>query len=139
MKHTPRSARREEYARANAAWLAAKAEEEGVEPLPGGVYRRILSSGPSGGRQPSARSIVTVHYTGRTVDGRTFDTSVGSTPLAIRLTDVIDGWRIALPHMHVGDRWELFIPAALGYGRFAQPGIPAHSVLVFEVELLGVG
>lgn len=41
--------------------------------------------------------------------------------------------------MHVGDKWELYLPAEVGYGKQWQEGIPSGSTLVFEVELLGVG
>ena len=45
---------------------------------------------------------------------------------------------IALQQMRVGDKWEIYIPSELGYGSFSQPGIPANSTLIFEIELLGV-
>ena len=38
-----------------------------------------------------------------------------------------------------GDKWELYIPAEVGYGKFSQPGIPGGSTLIFEIELLGIG
>ena len=40
--------------------------------------------------------------------------------------------------MHIGDKWEVYIPAEQAYGRFSQPGIPGGSTLIFEIELLGV-
>ncbi len=128
-----------DYVRANREWLAAKAAEEGVHTLPGGVLYKVLASGDPEGRSPLSRSIITVHYTGSTIDGRTFDSSRGGTPLAIRLRELIDGWIIALQKMVVGDRWEVYIPAEKGYGSHAQPGIPAGSTLVFDIELLGIG
>ena len=60
-------------------------------------------------------------------------------PPAFRLRELIAGWIIALQQMRVGDRWEIYIPAEQGYGRFSQPGIPGGSTLVFDIELLGVG
>ena len=75
------------------------------------------------------------HYTGRTIDGRQFDSSRGGAPLAIRLCDLIEGWIVAMQQMCVGDKWEVYIPAEMGYGKFSQPGIPANSTLVFEIEL----
>ena len=62
-----------EYAKANLDWLAAKAEEEGVKALPRGVYYKVLSEGVNDGRHPSPRSIVTAHYTGRTINGKKFE------------------------------------------------------------------
>ena len=47
-------------------------------------------------------------------------------------------WIIAMQQMHIGDKWELYIPAEMGYGKFSQPGIPGGSTLIFEIELLGI-
>ena len=86
-----------------------KYNEQGVVKLDKGVCYKVLSKGNGDGPVPSPRSIVTVHYTGRTIDGNTFDSSRGGVPLAIRLSDLIEGWIIALQQMHVGDRWEIYI------------------------------
>lgn len=126
------------YALANQQWLAAKSQEEGVSPLPGGIYYKVLASGPAESASPSLSSVVTAHYTGRTINGQTFDSSRQGAPLACRLSDLIQGLIIALEHMHIGDRWEIYIPSEMGYGKFAQPGIPAGSTLIFDIELLGI-
>lgn len=126
------------YAQSNQAWLATKAQEEGVKALPKGIYYKVLAESKQDGRHPSPRSIITAHYTGKTIDGKQFDSSRGGAPLAIRLCDLIDGWIIALQQMCVGDKWEVYIPAEMGYGRFSQPGIPGGSTLIFEIELLGI-
>ena len=118
-----------EYAQANKEWLLQKSQEEGVKMLPKGVFYKVLTT---------PRSIVTAHYTGRTIDGRQFDSSRGGAPLAIRLCDLIEGWIIAMQQMCVGDKWEVYIPAEMGYGKFSQPGIPGGSTLIFEIELLGI-
>ncbi len=94
---------------------------------------------------------MTAHYTGRTINGKTFDSSRGGVPLACRLCDLIEGWIIAMQQMHIGDKWaldlwslatnrtqEVYIPAEMGYGKFSQPGIPGGSTLIFEIELLGI-
>ena len=76
--------------------------------------------GASDGKHPTPRSIVTAHYTGWTINGKKFDSSRGGTPAAFRLSDLIEGWIIAM-------------------GKFSQPGIPGGSTLIFEIELLGIG
>ncbi len=129
---------KKEYAQLNKAWIEAKAQEEGVKALPRGIYYKVLAEGQNDGRHPSPRSIVTAHYTGWTINGKKFDSSRGGAPLAIRLCDVIEGWIVAMQQMCVGDRWEVYIPAEMGYGKFSQPGIPAGSTLIFEIELLGI-
>ncbi len=127
-----------EYIQANIDWLAAKAKEEGVKSLPKGIYYKVLAEGDKGSQSPSVRSIITAHYTGRTIDGKTFDSSRGGVPLACRLCDLIEGWIIAMQQMHIGDKWEVYLPAEMGYGKFSQPGIPGGSTLIFEIELLGI-
>lgn len=129
---------KQEYILKNREWLAAKADEPGVKSLDRGVLYKIIKQGNRNGASPNRNSVVTVHYTGRTINGKQFDSSRGGTPLAMRLRDLINGWIIALPHMHPGDRWEVYIPAEQGYGRFNQPGIPGGSTLIFDIELLAV-
>ena len=126
------------YIQANKDWLTAKSHEEGVKPLSKGVFYKIISTGGNNGKHPSPRSIITAHYTGRTIDGNQFDSSEGGVPLAIRLCDLIEGWIIALQQMCVGDKWQIYIPAEMGYGRFSQPGIPGGSTLIFDIELLDI-
>lgn len=127
-----------EYIQKNREWLAAKALEEGVKPLDKGIYYKVLKSGRPGAPSPGRGSVVTAHYTGKTINGKTFDSSRGGVAPAFRLRDLITGWIIALQQMRVGDRWELYIPAEQGYGKFNQPGIPGGSTLIFDIELLGV-
>lgn len=127
-----------DYIQANRDWLEAKSREEGVTALPGGVYYKVITQGRNDGRHPTPRSVVTAHYTGWTIDGRQFDSSRGGIPVAFRLNELIEGWIIAMQNMFIGDKWEIYIPAELGYGRFSQPGIPGGSTLIFEIELFGI-
>lgn len=129
---------KQDYILNNRQWLADKAQEPGVKPLDKGIYYKVIKSGAPGGAHPNRRSVVTAHYTGRTINGKTFDSSRGGVAPAFRLGDLIPGWIIALSQMKPGDRWEIYIPAEQGYGRFSQPGIPGGSTLVFDVELLSI-
>ena len=94
-----------EYAQVNKNWLTAKAQEEGVKPLPKGIYYKVLAEGKADGKHPTPRSIVTAHYTGRTIDGKQFDSSRGGAPLAIRLCDLIEGWIIAMQQRAINGRY----------------------------------
>lgn len=129
---------KQEYVLKNREWLQAKSQEPGVMLLDKGILYKVLSKGRSDAPVPSRNSVVVVHYTGKTINGKTFDSSRGGTPLAMRLRDLIQGWIIVLQQMHVGDRWEVYIPAEMGYGKLSQPGIPGGSTLVFEIELIGI-
>ena len=131
-------ANKKEYAAKNLAWLEEKSKEEGVKPLAKGIYYKVIKSAEKSDKHPTPRNIITAHYSGYTINGKKFDSSRGGAPLAMRLSELIEGWIIALGHMSVGDRWEIYLPANCGYGRFSQPGIPAHSTLIFDIELLGI-
>ncbi len=128
---------KQEYIDRNREWLKAKAGEAGVLPLDKGIYYKVIKKG-KGGATPNRGSVVTVHYTGKTINGKTFDSSRGGVAPAFRLRDLIPGWIIALQQMRVGDRWEVYIPAEQAYGKINQPGIPGGSTLVFDIELAGI-
>ena len=129
---------KQEYVERNRQWLADKAEEPGVQALDKGIYYKVIKTGNRQAPTPSRNSVVTVHYTGKTINGKTFDSSRGGVAPAFRLRDLIPGWIIALQKMHPGDRWEVYIPAEQAYGRMNQPGIPGGSTLIFDIELIGV-
>lgn len=130
--------KKKEYKETNRMFLKRLASQEGVFALPGGIYYKVLETG-GGTVSLGPRSIVTVHYKGSLIDGRVFDNSYERTcPDALRLSDVIEGWQVALQKMHVGDKWIIYIPYAMGYGIKSVDSIPAYSTLIFEVELLAV-
>jgi len=89
---------------------------------------------------------VTVHYSGYLIDGHKFDSSYDrGTPATFPVQGVIPGWTEILQMMPVGSKWEVYIPYNLGYGESGVPGqemgtfvIPPASVLIFEIELLGI-
>lgn len=130
--------RKEEYKEKNLQFLSEISRQRGVCSLPCGIYYKVLESGTTM-ISPDVRSIVTVHYKGSLINGREFDNSYDREYLeAFRLSDVIEGWQLALQRMHIGDKWVIYIPYTMGYGSRASGPIPAFSTLIFEVELLGV-
>ena len=128
---------KKQYALENKLWIDKIGKSEDVLKLANGVLYKVIQSG-DGSKHPTPQSVITAHYTGKTIDGKVFDSSKGGAPLAIRLSELIDGWIIALQNMTIGDKWEIYIPAEMGYGKYSQPGIPAYSTLIFEIELLGI-
>lgn len=129
---------KKEYKSKNEQFLNDLLLESDILKLPGGVLYKVIQSGEEG-RQPLARSIVTVHYKGSLINGQIFDNSYARNyPEAFRVSDVIAGWQIALRHMHIGDKWMIYIPSELGYGSRTNGPIPGNSTLIFEVELLGI-
>lgn len=130
---------KKEYARLNTEWLETKASEPDVHRAADGVFYKILASGDNSKPSPRPNSVVTVDYTGRTIDGHVFDSSRNDTvPPAFRLRDLITGWIDALQLMHPGDRWELYISSDKAYGKQNQPDIPGGSTLIFDIELISI-
>ena len=118
--------------------MVAKSKEEGVVVLDNGVMYKVLKEG-HGEKRPKTNGIVYVHYTGRLIDGTVFDTTEGdSLPALFVVRDLIVGWQIVLTRMHEGDRWEVIIPAKWAYGSMKMGEIPAHSTLIFEMELVRI-
>ncbi len=92
------------------------------------------------GVSPKATDNVTVHYTGKFLDGRVFDSSVQrGQPASFGLNQVIAGWTEGLQLMKEGGKSTFLIPSKLAYGeRGMQGAIPPNSTLLFEVELIKV-
>ena len=120
------------------AFLARAADEEGaIRTESGLVFLRLREAE---GPRPVGDNRVQVHYEGRFTDGTVFDSSYKrGRPSTFNLTDVIPGWTEALLMMNGGGKAKLTIPASLAYGRKGKKkSIPPCTMLVFEVELLGI-
>jgi len=91
------------------------------------------------GDKPKESDVVSVHYEGKLVDGKVFDSSIArGEPLELPLNGVIKGWSEGLQLMQVGEKYRLYIPSNLAYGEQSPSAIPPNSVLVFDIELLGI-
>ncbi len=126
-----------ENKKAGEAFLAANAKKEGVKTLPGGVQYKVIKEG--NGAIPADTSMVKVHYEGKTVDGKVFDSSYGrKEPTTFRANQVIKGWTEALVHMPAGSVWEVYIPQEKAYGAQNAGNIKPFSALIFKIELIEV-
>lgn len=120
------------------AFLQENKKREEVQETASGLQYEVVKEGS--GKSPEATDKVTVHYTGKLIDGTVFDSSVErGEPITFGVNQVIDGWTEALQLMQEGDKWILYIPSELGYGERGAGGqIPPFAPLIFEVELLEV-
>ena len=110
----------------------------GIQVTKSGLQYQVIKEGK--GKTPAGpESQVEVHYKGTLTDGTEFDSSYKrNQPATFRLNQVIRGWTEGLQLMKEGATYKFVVPPELGYGAQGQRGIPAHSVLIFEVQLIAV-
>jgi FKBP-type peptidyl-prolyl cis-trans isomerase len=118
-------------------FLAKNGREKTVKTTASGLQYKVLIPGDAKSPAVLPTDDVTVNYRGKLLDGTEFDSSYArGTPASFKINGVIKGWQEALVLMKPGAKWQLFIPPDLAYGDAPRPGIPAGSLLIFEVELL---
>ena len=122
------------------AFLAGNKAKAGVITTASGLQYRYVRKGPTD--RPLAREgdDVKVHYEGKLLDGRVFDSSYREgVPAVFTVGGLVEGWNEALQLMRPGDEVILWVPPALGYGEEGMPpDIPGNSVLEFRMEMLDV-
>ena len=145
----------EKMARANKTKMVAKQAEdnlaagqaffkeletlEKIQKLDSGILYEVIKAGGTDGASPAKEDKVRVHYRGTHIDGKQFDASNGTDPAEFQVSGVIRGFTAALVAMKPGDKWKVYIPAELAYGkRGAPPRIGPNEALVFELELVEV-
>lgn len=122
--------------RAGDAFLAANARKPGVVTTPSGLQYQVLRRGS--GPRPTASATVSIHYIGRTLDGREFsNTYAAQHPETLPLPRAMPGLAEAMTLMTPGSRYRFWIPGALAYGEAGRAGdIGPNATLVFDIELL---
>ncbi len=122
--------------KAAAAFLTQNGEREGVITTESGLQYEILEAGD--GPLAKGHDTVSLHYTGKLIDGTTFDSSEGRGPASFPVSGVIPGFAEGLKLLPMGTKAKLFMSTDLGYGDSPQgPGGPG-SALIFEVQMLSV-
>jgi FKBP-type peptidyl-prolyl cis-trans isomerase FklB len=119
-------------------FLKENGKKQDVKTLESGVQYKVIKEGT--GALPKDTSMVKVHYEGKTLDGKVFDSSYKrGQPTDFRANQVIKGWTDALVHMPAGSIWEVYIPQELAYGERQQGAdIKPFSMLIFKIELIEV-
>jgi FKBP-type peptidyl-prolyl cis-trans isomerase FklB len=121
-----------------ATFLEDNKSKEGIQVTESGLQYKIITEGT--GKKPALTDTVVTHYEGKTLDGNVFDSSYKrGTPASFPVNGLIAGWQEALQMMPEGSKWELYIPASLGYGNAGAGGsIGPGCTLVFTMELIKV-
>ena len=120
-------------------FLARNGKKKGVVTTPSGLEYEVLKAGQ--GSAPKAGDTVTVNYRGTLLNGKEFDSSYKrGQPATFPVDRVIPGWQEALKLMKPGAKWRIFVPPQLAYDLNPPMGapIPPGSMLIFDVDLLGV-
>jgi FKBP-type peptidyl-prolyl cis-trans isomerase FkpA len=128
----------EKAAAAGVAFLDKASKEAGATKTASGMI--IKHTKPGTGAAPVAADQVKVHYEGRLIDGKVFDSSIArGEPATFPLSGVIACWTEGVQTMKVGGKAQLICPANLAYGaNGSPPTIPPQATLVFDVELLDI-
>lgn len=137
-QETARKAEADKNAAAGQKFLEENKKKPGVKTTASGLQYKVLKEG--NGPTPKSTDTVKVNYRGTTVDGTEFDSSYKrGEPATFPVDRVIKGWTEGLQLMKVGSKYQLFIPADLGYGeQGAGSDIGPNSTLIFDVDLLGI-
>lgn len=126
-----------EYKAQNQKFLDDNKKKEGVVALPSGLQYKVITEGT--GAIPSDTATVKCQYEGKLIDGTVFDSSYErNQPFEVNMAmpRVIPGWIEALKLMPAGSKWEVYIPAELGYGSQDMGQIKPFSTLIFTIETL---
>ncbi len=125
------------------AFLAENKGKPGVVSLASGLQYKILKEG--NGPKPGAANAIECNFKGSFIDGTEFNSSQrAGKPAIFKMNDVVAGWKEVWSLMPVGTKFQLFVPSQLAYGEKGVMGararyqIPPNSMLIFEIELLGV-
>ncbi|WP_298474934.1 FKBP-type peptidyl-prolyl cis-trans isomerase [uncultured Maribacter sp.] len=127
-----------ELSEAGELFLTENGKKPGIITTESGLQYEVLTAG--NGEKPIASDKVKVHYEGKLIDGKVFDSSIKrGEPIIFAVSQVISGWTEALQLMPVGSKWRVYIPQNLAYGqRGAGGSIPPYAALIFDVELLSI-
>ena len=117
----------------NGNFLAKNKNNKGVVTLPSGLQYKVLRVG-KGKFHPKKNAPCKCHYEGKLTNGKVFDSSYArGSPTAFAPNQVIKGWTEAMQLMVEGDKWEMYIPARLGYGpRGSPPDVCAALYILIE-------
>ncbi len=112
---------------------------EGINVIEKGLHYAVLESGDSSTESPKLSDTITAHFHGTLTFGTVFWSSVESNePLTVPLSDLIEGCQKVISLMKKNDKWRVYIDPSMAYGDEGRPGIPSNSILIFDIELLGI-
>ena len=101
-----------------------------------GVFYEMIKEGE--GSQVLVSDTVVAYYTGSLLNGTVFD-GTKEKPATFPLGRLIKGWQTGLSLCKAGGKIRLIIPSGMAYSiRSRSAKIPPNSILVFNIEVVGV-
>ena len=129
----------EQWVQGNQAYLAWSGARPGWKTTASGLRYHVVKRANGSAPKPEPGATVTIHYVGKFIDGRVFDSSrERNEPATFPLGRLIKGWQEGVPMMRVGETWDFVIPSELAYGDRNREPIPNGSTLLFEIELIAI-
>jgi FKBP-type peptidyl-prolyl cis-trans isomerase len=111
---------------------------KGVQTTASGLQYKVLATGEPQAAIVKPTDEVLVNCRIQLLDGTEFySTYDGGKPVFIGLNELVKGAQEGVLLMRPGDKWELYVPPELGFGAEQRPRIPANSVLIYDVEVVG--
>ncbi len=117
-------------------FLSKNAERPGVHVTKSGLQYEILRRGT--GRRPGYNDYVIVKYQGYLPNGVVFDNNYTRTPVVVKVSKTIKGWKEALTKMREGAKWRIYLPPYLAFGNRQVGNIPPNSVVIYDIELMKI-
>ena len=117
-------------------FLDKNAQRRGVKVTKSGLQYEVLRAGH--GPRPRLDDYVVVKYQGYLPSGMVFDNNYLRTPVQVRVSKTIPGWRQALTMMRQGAKWRIFLPPYLAFGDRKVGNLPPNSVVIYEIELIKI-
>jgi FKBP-type peptidyl-prolyl cis-trans isomerase FklB len=119
------------------AFLDENQRKPGVIKLKSGLQYKVIKAGS--GIKPTDKDVIKCHYRGTLIDGTVFEQSDPAKPASIQVEPLVPGLKEAIKLMPVGSKWEVYIPAELGFGSAGKPPkVGPDAVIIYELELLGL-
>ncbi len=129
----------EQWVQGQKAYEAWSRARKGWAVTASGLQYHRVKAAKASAPKPEPGAVVTIHYVGKFIDGREFDSSrARGEPATFPLDRLIKGWQEGVPMMRKGEVWEFVIPSDIAYGERNRDPIPPGSTLLFEVELIDI-
>ncbi|MBN2894165.1 MAG: FKBP-type peptidyl-prolyl cis-trans isomerase [Bacteroidales bacterium] len=123
-------------ASSNGKFMKENAQDKNVTVLSNGIqYKEIIKGS---GKIPTKNDNVTVHYTGKLINGNIIVSTEGKAPVSFDISSSLKGWQEVLTRMPVDSEWIIFLPPEFAFGQNGGKNVPPNSVVIYQIKLLSI-